>query len=204
MSIQFQCPGCSQPIEVDRQYASQSAQCPYCSRVITVPSFSTLPPDEIPKARSPGEQPPEAPIAPGPSGDRGGLHVGPTQDPRLRAARRYGIASLVLGIISVVFIGVCLTLAAPILEEMAERYDAGDPAAIEDLQQEMLDHPDAPYIVGTGCSGPALAVFGLILAIVSLRQGRRGNWPGWLGAFINGAITLYMFFGLARIAITGA
>ncbi|MBI5865950.1 MAG: hypothetical protein HZB38_15885 [Planctomycetes bacterium] len=42
MAIQFRCAGCSQPIEVDDQYAGREAQCPYCRRVVTVPQQTTF------------------------------------------------------------------------------------------------------------------------------------------------------------------
>lgn len=44
MAIQFQCPSCSQPIEVDDEFAGQPAACPYCRRVVSVPEKTTLAP----------------------------------------------------------------------------------------------------------------------------------------------------------------
>ena len=51
MSIQFRCPSCSQPIEVDDQIAGHEAQCPYCRRVITVPNESTFDSPDVITAR---------------------------------------------------------------------------------------------------------------------------------------------------------
>lgn len=51
MAIQFQCPGCKQPIEVDDEHAGKTAACPYCRGVITVPQQSTYEPEPIPPAR---------------------------------------------------------------------------------------------------------------------------------------------------------
>jgi len=42
MPIQFKCPSCSQPIEVDDDHAQTQVICYYCSNVITVPDASTL------------------------------------------------------------------------------------------------------------------------------------------------------------------
>lgn len=42
MPIQFQCPACRQPIEVDDVYAQKEVTCPYCLKMVTAPSFSTL------------------------------------------------------------------------------------------------------------------------------------------------------------------
>lgn len=42
MVIQFSCPGCQQPIEVDGEWAGQHVACPFCQRVVTAPTESTL------------------------------------------------------------------------------------------------------------------------------------------------------------------
>jgi len=42
MAIRFQCPACSQPIEVDDGWALKAVACPYCRKTITAPSESTL------------------------------------------------------------------------------------------------------------------------------------------------------------------
>jgi len=42
MAIRFQCPACSQPIEVDDGWALKAVTCPYCRKTITSPSESTL------------------------------------------------------------------------------------------------------------------------------------------------------------------
>lgn len=42
MAIQFNCPGCRQPVEVDDEWASQHVACPFCQRVVTAPAASTI------------------------------------------------------------------------------------------------------------------------------------------------------------------
>lgn len=42
MSIRFQCGSCSQPIEVDDEWASKPVACPYCRKTVTAPIESTL------------------------------------------------------------------------------------------------------------------------------------------------------------------
>ena len=42
MAIRFQCGACSQPIEVDDEWAQRAVACPYCRKTITAPSESTL------------------------------------------------------------------------------------------------------------------------------------------------------------------
>jgi len=42
MAIQFRCPGCGQPIEVDEVWAQQAVTCPYCRKTVTAPAESTF------------------------------------------------------------------------------------------------------------------------------------------------------------------
>jgi hypothetical protein len=49
MAIRFQCPACTEPIEIDDHWARQVVRCPYCQRTVTAPAESTLPEsDRIP------------------------------------------------------------------------------------------------------------------------------------------------------------
>ncbi|NLX14636.1 MAG: hypothetical protein GXY44_13425 [Phycisphaerales bacterium] len=50
MAIQFQCPACRQPIEIEEQWAGQPVACPYCQRVVTAPTQSSWPGEQIPTA----------------------------------------------------------------------------------------------------------------------------------------------------------
>ena len=51
MAIRFQCSACSQPIEVDDEWALRTVACPYCRKTVTAPGGSTLPElSEIPTA----------------------------------------------------------------------------------------------------------------------------------------------------------
>ncbi len=42
MAIQFNCPGCRQPVEVDDEWAGEHVACPFCQRVVTAPTESTI------------------------------------------------------------------------------------------------------------------------------------------------------------------
>ncbi len=42
MAIRFQCGSCSQPIEVDDEWASKTVACPFCRNTINAPAGSTL------------------------------------------------------------------------------------------------------------------------------------------------------------------
>ena len=108
MPIQFRCQGCAQPIEVDDVHAGQTAACPYCRRVVTVPTESAL--DEPPIAARPAEEdedgqaaPPSESAAPRAGGTMpipppplvGDLHVGPSLTHSDRLARTYGNYGLI-------------------------------------------------------------------------------------------------------------
>ncbi len=47
MAIQFLCPSCKQPIEVDSSWANKTVACPYCRGTVTAPSASTFDAQEI-------------------------------------------------------------------------------------------------------------------------------------------------------------
>jgi len=63
MAIQFACPACQQPIEVDDEWADQTVSCPYCRRVVRAPAQSTLQLSAIPPASQPASGPPDLPLA---------------------------------------------------------------------------------------------------------------------------------------------
>lgn len=63
MAIRFNCLSCKQPIEVDDEWGGESVACPYCKKVVTAPSSSTWPGQDIPEASpvQPGFAPPPPP-----------------------------------------------------------------------------------------------------------------------------------------------
>lgn len=53
MPIQFLCPSCGHPIEVDEEWSGQSVACPFCRNTVAAPKHSTYAPSEtIPTART--------------------------------------------------------------------------------------------------------------------------------------------------------
>jgi hypothetical protein len=61
MTIQFQCPACEQPIEVDAEWASRLVACPYCHKTVTAPADSTLAPGMATPTASPLSTSPGSP-----------------------------------------------------------------------------------------------------------------------------------------------
>ncbi len=42
MAIQFLCPACSQPIEIDQEWSGRPVACPYCRKTVVAPETSTF------------------------------------------------------------------------------------------------------------------------------------------------------------------
>lgn len=63
MAIQFLCPACSQPIEVDAEWGGRPVDCPYCRKRVTAPLESTYSPvPQAPQARPMGMAPAFGPV----------------------------------------------------------------------------------------------------------------------------------------------
>jgi endogenous inhibitor of DNA gyrase (YacG/DUF329 family) len=200
MAIQFQCPGCSQPIEVDAEHAGSVAACPYCQQVVNVPHESTYRPAEVPPARpaafSPGGNPPGVYGAPLPP--PGGLHVGPVVDPRSRTARRVGILALLAIAAALVLF---MTVAIMAASAFGSRPDALTPEAQREILEQMQENPVWMVLIG------ALYVSllaGLVLAIISVAISRRGNWPGIAALVSSGMLMLLLCAGLVFQLMAGA
>lgn len=68
MVVQFRCPSCEKPIEIDDEYAGRQVTCPYCHDVVDAPTESTY--QSEPVARPVGEtQPPPPPAGEQQSGE---------------------------------------------------------------------------------------------------------------------------------------
>lgn len=206
MAIQFPCPSCSQPIEVDDEYGGQAAACPYCRRVVNVP---TEPPGELRPAAmarptlSPtggearaeprevptgGEVRPEAPPPPPP----GGLHVGPLPSRPDRVASTYGTYALICTVLVVLLFGtftvygVALMMSelgtSPTSQPSPEEMGRAQAAAM----QKMFS---TGWATGISLGAAFFAVVGLVLGIVSLRAGRRANWKAIVSLVVCGMLT---------------
>ncbi len=200
MAIQFQCPGCSQPIEVDAEHAGSVAACPYCQQVVNVPHESTYRPAEVPPARPAEFVPPGGP--PGAYGATlpppGGLHIGPVVDPRSRTARRVGIFALLAIAAALVLF---MTVAIMVASAFGSRPDALTPDAQKEILQQMQEKP--VWLVLIGALYVSLLA-GLVLAIISVAMCRRGNWPGIAALVSSGMLMLLLCAGLVFQLMAGA
>jgi hypothetical protein len=180
MAIQFPCPACGQPIEVDDELAGSQVTCPYCDKVVAAPTESALTPSG--EARPAGEQ--ATPPEPGELAAAGGeLAVNP-----------YGRWSLICGVgaIVVMIVLMCAGLARmrPVLEEM--RKSESSP---ESIQREMdrivkseIEDSTAVLIGSVLLTG--LALVGTGLAIVGLTRSNARKGQALAGLIICGCFLL--------------
>jgi hypothetical protein len=213
MAIQFRCPGCSQPIEVDDVHAGQAAACPYCRRVVNVPSESTLgrePPGvargvEHEEARERGAAAPHDASVPGASPAPplpGGLHVGPAPGPRDQAARTFGNYALICTVIAVLLFAVVFiySVAAIGQEMMKDPTSQPSPERIAEIQEDLLANQ---WLQGTQIVIAVLSLVGVILAAVSLKQSPRSNWRAIVSVVICGLFVLCVCSGVV-LSVLGA
>lgn len=203
MAIQFNCPSCTQPIEVDDEVAGQSAACPYCGKVVTVPTASTYRPavsarpigepgapggeiEVSPEggALAPFDQPTRPPAYPPlPPYQAGGLHVGPSPDARARAARTLGNFALGCTAAVVALLVTYFVLLAPTLSRLVA---ASSQPSQKETMQILQSSPNAISAGGAVCGALVFSLVGLVLAGISLRQRAAGNWRGWTSIIVCG------------------
>lgn len=212
MAIQFRCPGCSQPIEVDDQYAEQNATCPYCQQVIVVPASSNLDPTPAAAARPVADVGwrEAAPRGAYPSGlsdscSTESLHVGPALTYREQIARTYGNYALICtGMMTALFFGMIiymLSIAWPMLQVDP------DSQPVTDFQRAEKLYADHPALIAAPLGMLFFGIVGLALGITSVKHSTRGNWRGILAIVVCGLFVV-SFCGinawmLAQGGVTG-
>ncbi len=172
MAIRFQCSGCSQPIEVDDEWAEKTVACPYCRRTITAPAESTLPdPNEIPiaspTATAESAQPPPASYPPS----------GPDTN-------RIAVVALVLACLVLVLLGLGVTVAASHsleftqLQEELEASREGSASQVEVFTKFIDAHGGVPPgwmiamgLLELGAMGASIAA--IICGVLGLRRAHR-------------------------------
>lgn len=202
MAIQFRCPGCTQPIEVDDEFAGQNASCPYCQRVVTVPAESNYgmetPPPARPAAGAASEQTggagsgswpaggggPSYPPPPVYEGPPAHAYEGPPAPPehRAAAARKLGNWSLLFSLLVVVGF---VAIFGVVITRLFERADLAEPglaqaevqARVQAAQAEVMEELSGQaWFLVLGISTFVFSIAGVALAAASLRAGKGANW----------------------------
>lgn len=162
MAVQFECPSCHNPIEIDDPWAGRTVACPYCRNTVLAPSESTYHPAEaLVTAR-----------AVDPAAPAGGLSAATGV-----SANRIAIWGFAISCFSVAVLVVgAMILGGRIYEEVGP---AATPEQINRYLFQMADprRPDAwPGWLTTMmfmiCGGVGLWVAGLVCTVLGLRHRR--------------------------------
>lgn len=212
MPIQFLCPGCGQPIEVDDEHAGKAATCPYCQRVASVPMETTYRPDVVAAGRPAGlaggmtvGSEPGAVSQPSPLPQPGALHVVAAPTQRERRGRTLGWYALACAVVVLALIvGMIVPITAAFMNKLGPGAigQVGKPGPkaeeVSRIQTELLkDLQSKPWFLGLGFAVELLTVVGLALSIASLVYTRRRNWPGLVALIVCGLCVLCFCAGLA-------
>ncbi len=163
MAIQFTCPSCGRPIEVDDELANQLVTCPFCRKSASAPTASNLTGTS------------EATIAPP------GQMAGPSAPSSPLTNKFSWIALGCVGVTAICWI-VLLMMAASIVSEMG---NIDDP---QEMNRRMLEEAqDRPglqglSIIGT-CAGPIMS---LAFAIIALVKRTPPRWPAVVALCVVG------------------
>lgn len=181
MVIRFHCASCSQPIEVDAEWALKAVSCPYCRKTVTAPVESQI--DDL--SRIPTAAPAVKTGMPEAAG-RTSLSPDPQFDPApvVGGAQRNGPAMAA-------FILACALLACALsivvlfrahsdemhaIQQQTEKLLAQGKGVFESTQQPLLDQfggqPPPWFLAASGLYLMSLAfwVSALVCAIIGLRR----------------------------------
>lgn len=200
MPIQFCCTQCGQPIEVDDQHAGQTAACPYCRHMVSVPQTSTYQPETAAPAR-PAGAPPTVTPSQGPfvpSGDAREEWLAK----RRAAAATFGTYALICTALGLVLFGIGAVGSAIVLMREVGPAATTSPATLpmDKLPRLVAQHP---WIPATQYGGMFFGVVGLALSIVSLTQSTRGNWRGITAVIVCALFLLCVCSSAAFAALSG-
>lgn len=179
MAIQFFCPACSQPIEVDDDAANQSVTCPYCQKIVTAPAGSDPAVRRVPPSARPSEA-----VAPPPPQDRP-VRLG------------YGGLScaLVVLVIWAAFALYALTIAK----------DIPPNANREEITKLLQERFKGPGIQLASIFGSCLLpLAGVGISIASLVKKERPRWPAICALIALGLLGLLICLGVVLQAAATA
>lgn len=186
MAVQFLCPSCEHPIEIDDEWASHSVACPFCRNTVTAPAESTyVPPVVTPVARS---------IEGGYTVSGGREHLGVAAG---NPAAGFALGLSLLHLLA--FFGTSMVFSDRVADALGE---TPTPAAVQQYMQEQLQQGATPgwmstimllMIVSLG-----LWLGGLVCAIFAVRRRvRRGLTLAAFG--LLGVSPLFVCMGFVQM-----
>ena len=181
MPIQFRCPACGQPVEVDAEAAGQMVQCPFCSKVAAAPSES----DSMIRFNVPVATPQPTNVGL-PAGARTAI-AGPS--PHRAAA--LGRASLIAAAMAIL----CTLLAVLALVPMVAEMDPN--AGMAENQRFLQERAEGnTLILGLATIGGIFApLVGLVLGVLALMQQVEPKWPAVVGSAVSVMLALMTCMG---------
>lgn len=161
MVLQFLCPSCGHPIEIDDEWATQSVACPYCRNTVTAPAESNfVSPSSVPEARPFGV------------GTDGTVLQPPSDDSRGNRAAVIGFGLSCLWLMSHMITGAWF---GPKFEELIG--PDGDPRELRDYIYEHMQQGTLPDWIWTCVLMVVISlvlwVSGLICSIVGMKSPAR-------------------------------
>jgi hypothetical protein len=178
MSIQFLCPGCNQPIEVDSEFGGAMVGCPYCRKTVTAPRESTLQAGVGPMAAKPMGTPTYG-------GPQAGAYARVPEKPSRNIV---AIVAFCFSVLSVFFFGIsALNLGSHVAElqqiqrdlERFQQRNAGQPSALaqQEMRELMESWPEWVWVAGgAACAAVPCALTALICGIIGVCRPRRRGW----------------------------
>ncbi|MCK6456443.1 MAG: hypothetical protein L6Q92_07935 [Phycisphaerae bacterium] len=188
MPIQFRCPSCRQPIEIDDAFGGQAVGCPFCQKVVTAPTASE------PEAAA---FMPSAAAPPSTSVELGYPAAVSQPRPNWPAS-----AGLVAAGVVVVAVGILFVLSASLASRIKGiETSEGQSELIKQLQSH-------PAVLPLSIVTLIADLSGLVLSIIGLRPGYQGRkWQAAIGLTICGLLIIVQCLGvvqgLSRQAVGG-
>jgi len=181
MAIQFNCPACRQPIEVDDEWGSQHVHCPFCKRVVTAPTMSTLTDQELASVETARK------ITEGKSYSP--PHRVPVGPPKFN--------QMAIGGVGCSFLAIFLFLVSFIMINLLIQEHLGPAAMPEEAQSKMFEIMSDPTsgqqlkIVGPMCLSFCFWMAGVCLSSISLvNSHQKGRKLAVVGIIASGFLPL--------------
>jgi len=194
MPIQFHCPGCGQPIEVDDDAANQPVTCPYCRRTSTAPAATALNFDPRPRpaesqtARFSSPQPQRNyPTAAAPG-------VGPISEGNKLAWWSLGLVTTCILLMIPI-----MTIMVSVRNQIPTTQDAVKDA--ENVSATLKEH--VGFQVLSTAAGCVLPLAAIVLAVFALLGDRKPKWPAYTALGIMGGSILLMCLATLLISNMG-
>jgi len=179
MTIQFKCPACGQPIEVDDQDAGSNVQCYYCKTAVTAPQQSTLSSggERIPTSRPAGGSGPvfrhisEEPLHVSEESPARPEGFSRPQAVDQRPQRFRGLAMLSLGCSSAalaVFVVMMVSMVPSVMGQLSQNSDLDIENQKELLRQQAEQLQQAPLMRVGNIAVLGLSIAGSICGLAAL------------------------------------